>query len=138
MFHIDDKIQTSSFNLGDWPLSTVLLKNEQAYPWFILVPRRDSVQEIFQLNHKDRAQLMEEINQLSQIVHNYFKPDKLNVGALGNIVSQLHVHVIARKQDDPLWPQGVWQSSQISNPYADAQLQHLLGNVGKLITASFT
>ncbi|WP_058472386.1 HIT domain-containing protein [Legionella quateirensis] len=117
MFDIDERIQSTGFFLGDWPLSRVFLKNEAQFPWFILVPRVENVQEIYQLNKQDRQILMEEMNQLSLLVATYFKPDKLNIGALGNVVSQLHVHVIARNVSDSLWPQGIWQTSNNSVPY---------------------
>lgn len=132
MFDIDDRIRSTSFILGEWPLSTVLLKNEQAYPWLILVPRHESVQEIYQLSKQDRALLMEEINQLSLLVQEYFKPEKLNIGALGNIVAQLHVHVIGRNKQDSLWPQGVWQSSHHPNSYTEEQLKKLLPDLQAL------
>ena len=126
MFQIDERIQSTCFTLGDWPLSRVLLKNERVYPWLILVPRKDNIQELFQLKKEERYQLMEEINQLSDLMNDYFKPSKLNVGALGNVVSQLHVHVIARYQKDPLWPQGIWQSSMIASSYEEEELSTLL------------
>ncbi|CAM2828203.1 HIT domain-containing protein [Legionella worsleiensis] len=125
MFRIDDRIQSTSFILGDWPLSRVFLKNEAQFPWFILVPRVDNIEEIYQLNKEQRQVLMEEINQLSLLVKAHFKPDKLNVGALGNVVSQLHVHVVARDVTDSLWPQGIWHSLYHPVPY-DAPTAHTL------------
>ncbi|RUR20068.1 HIT domain-containing protein [Legionella sp. km535] len=117
MFLIDERIQSTGFVLGDWPLSRVFLKNEAQFPWFILVPRVENIQEMYQLNKQERLILMEEMNQLSVLVVDYFKPDKLNIGALGNVVSQLHVHVVARNEHDSLWPHGIWQSSNSPVPY---------------------
>lgn len=136
MFSLDDRIQSTCFDLGDWPLSRVLLKNEQAYPWFILVPRKVNVQEIYQLEKADREALMEEINQLSLIINDFFKPDKLNIGALGNVVPQLHVHVVARMQHDALWPQGIWQSLIRATPYHEKQIEPLLFSLRELVSAS--
>lgn len=140
MFLIDERIQSTGFVLGDWPLSRVFLKNEAQFPWFILVPRVENIQEMYQLNKQERLILMEEINQLSVLVVDYFKPDKLNIGALGNVVSQLHVHVVARNEHDSLWPQGIWQSSNSPVPYdnetADALVlvfQDLILEAGKRI-----
>ena len=133
MFCIDERIQSTSFLLGDWPLSRVFLKNEDSYPWFILVPRRENIQEIHQLVKEERQILMEEINQLSLIVKDNFKTDKLNIGALGNVVSQLHIHVIARNKKDTLWPQGLWQSSMNSTPYEEQRLNKLLPDLQELI-----
>lgn len=120
VFHVDERLQSSSFILTDWPLSRVLLKNHADYPWLILVPRRQHVTEITQLCKADREQLMEESYQLANIMHNVFHPDKINIGALGNIVSQFHYHVVGRFHHDPLWPQGVWQAANEDKPYADA------------------
>ena len=135
MFCIDERIQSTCFTLGDWPLSSVFLKNEQAYPWFILVPRKSSIQEICQLEHDERHFLMEEINYLSLLVMDYFTPDKLNIGALGNVVSQLHIHVVARTQQDPLWPQGIWQTSMRVTPYSKERLNSLLSSWRELVRA---
>lgn len=131
---IDTRILSTSFALGDWPLSRVFLKNEQAYPWFILVPRTPSIQEIYQLNKNERMLLMEEINQLSLFINEHFHPYKLNIGALGNIVSQLHIHVVGRKQDDPLWPQGIWQSAMQTTPYTEDQLNQQLPSLREKIS----
>ncbi|HAT1774896.1 HIT domain-containing protein [Legionella pneumophila] len=135
MFCIDDRIKSSSFIIGEWPLSTVLLKNDASYPWFILVPRRMNIQEIHQLEKSDRFLLIEEINQLSLLASDYFKPDKLNIGALGNIVPQLHIHIVIRRKSDPLWPQGIWQASMPSIPYPESELKSLLPTLGDLVGA---
>ncbi|MDP3560611.1 MAG: HIT domain-containing protein [Legionellaceae bacterium] len=128
-FAVDYRIEATCVALGDWPLSRVFLKNNKNYPWLILVPRQDDIQEIEQLSQTLRYQLMDEISQLSTIVRQQFQPDKLNVGTLGNIVSQLHVHVIARYTSDVLWPQGVWQSMQIETPYNENILKELVSNL---------
>lgn len=133
MFTIDSRITSSCFELGDWPLSRVYLKNEASYPWFILVPRQPDVHEIHQLTKNDRALLIEEINQLSLLVQRLFKPAKLNVGALGNIVPQLHIHIIGRTTEDSLWPQGVWQSALQATPYSDDYLSCHLSELKRLI-----
>ena len=116
-FEVDSRIQTSSFWLGEWPLSSVYLKNDANFPWIILVPRVDDVQEIYQLSKVNRYLLMDEMAMLSTIMSDFFKPDKLNVGALGNIVSQLHLHVVARFKSDKVWPHSVWQSGITAAPY---------------------
>lgn len=123
---IDPRIASTCYQLADWPLSRVYLKNNAHYPWFILVPRQDNIQEIDQLPQPLQHQLIEEISQLSTIVKKQFKPDKLNVGTLGNIVSQLHIHVIARFTHDDLWPHGVWQTALTSTPYTDAEIDKLI------------
>ena len=116
-FSIDRRITSTCFELIDWPMSRVFLKNNVNYPWFILVPRQENIQDIDQLPQPLQHTLIDEISQLSSIVKELFKPDKLNIGTLGNIVSQLHVHVVARFTHDDLWPHGVWQAVQTSTPY---------------------
>ena len=119
-FQLDERLLASSFQLVDWPLSRVLLKNNADYPWFILVPRRQHLTEISDFSKSDRYQLMDEIHQLSLVVQDLFKPDKINIGALGNIVAQFHMHVVARFHHDPLWPQGIWQSTTKEKSYVES------------------
>ena len=133
-FIIDTRIMSTCFELGDWALSRVLLKNNAAYPWLILVPRQDLLQEIEQLSQQSRHVFMDEISQLSSIVRAYFKPDKLNIGTLGNIVPQLHMHIIARFTTDFLWPHGVWQADQITTSYEENTLTTLLSDLRLLVS----
>lgn len=133
MFLIDERIQSTCFMLGDWPLSRVFLKNDQQYNWFILVPRKENIQEIYHLSKNDRELLMEEINQLSLLVKKKFNPDKLNIASLGNIVSQLHIHVVGRRSNDVLWPQGIWQSSSGTMPYNMNELSPELSSLSEQI-----
>lgn len=126
MFILDERIESTCFFLSDWPLCRVLLKNESTYPWIILVPRKNNLQELLDLEKKERDLLMDEIHKASCIIKHYFKPDKLNVATLGNIVSQLHLHIVGRSHNDALWPQGVWQSALQSLPYTEEQLETLL------------
>ncbi len=108
MFMLHPKLVQDSFFLGDFPLSRLLIQKDANYPWFILVPRRERVTEIYQLAPSDRQQLMTESCWLAETLHKVFTPDKLNIAALGNQVPQLHIHHIARFQDDAVWPKPVW------------------------------
>jgi len=92
----------------DWQLSRVLLVDDRRFPWIVLVPRRAALAELHDLDAYDRPLLMEEIARASAAISRAFRPDKINVAALGNIVSQLHIHVVARTHDDPAWPGPVW------------------------------
>jgi diadenosine tetraphosphate (Ap4A) HIT family hydrolase len=103
------------------PLCRVLLMKDRRFPWLILVPEREAVREIHELPPDDRRQLIEEITLVSQALERLFEPARLNVGALGNIVPQLHVHVIARFETDPAWPGPVWGSGA-AVPYADEEI----------------
>jgi diadenosine tetraphosphate (Ap4A) HIT family hydrolase len=128
-FTVDDRITSTCFHLGDWPLSCVFLKNNVNYPWLILVPRHLNLQELHELPEESQGLLMRELCALSKITQKTFKSDKLNIGALGNVVSQLHLHVIARFTHDDLWPHGVWQSDQHVTPYPELKITPLLASL---------
>jgi len=107
-FSLDPRLRADTAVLGELPLCHVGLMLDARYPWLILVPRRADMREISDLDAADRAALIEEIALCSQAVQHMFAPDKLNVGALGNIVSQLHIHILARSKGDAAWPGPVW------------------------------
>ncbi|TNE36209.1 MAG: HIT family protein [Alphaproteobacteria bacterium] len=92
----------------DLPISRLLLIRDARYPWIILVPRHPHLKELHQLNESDYRELAGEIKIASQLMAELFKADKVNVGALGNLVPQLHIHVIARNIGDAAWPGPVW------------------------------
>ena len=133
---IDPRLTTTTITLGDWPLSRVFLKNNAQYPWFILVPRVAFVRDIDELEREARHRLIDEIAQLSSLVRRHFKPDKLNVGTLGNIVPQLHIHIVARFKNDSLWPHGIWQADIKETPYTNETLQPLLDVLRKEIAST--
>jgi len=94
--------------LGDLPLSRLLVVNDANWPWLLLVPRRPGVSEIIDLDEVERAQLMTEIARVGNALKEVTGCDKLNVAALGNVVPQLHVHIIARRSGDAGWPKPIW------------------------------
>jgi diadenosine tetraphosphate (Ap4A) HIT family hydrolase len=98
--------------------------NDATYPWIILVPERLGAREIFELAETDRLALMEEVAISSRALWEAFQPDKLNVAALGNLVPQLHVHVVARFRSDPAWPAPVWGKTEV-RPYSEDALQEM-------------
>jgi diadenosine tetraphosphate (Ap4A) HIT family hydrolase len=110
-FDLHPRLAADSILVGHLPLSTLLLFNDARYPWFILVPRRAGTTEIFQLPESDQQQLCRESAMLARNLMHSFHADKINVGALGNLVPQLHVHHIARFTTDPAWPGPVWGHS---------------------------
>ncbi len=110
------QLQKDCHLLGHLKLSTVLLLNDARYPWIILVPQRPDLRELIDLDSGDRIQLLEESSLVQQVLLDLFRPEKLNVGALGNLVPQLHLHHVARFSDDPAWPGPVWGHSP-AQPY---------------------
>ena len=94
--------------VGDLPLSRLLVSKDANYPWLLLVPRHTGVGEIIDLDTADRAQLMIEIAQTGAALKAVTACDKLNIAAIGNVVPQLHVHVVARRRSDAAWPKPIW------------------------------
>lgn len=108
MFELHPRLAEDTLAVGDFPLCRLLLMNDASYPWFILVPRRAEIREIFELARHDQQQLLDESSQLSRVLNRVFYADKLNIAALGNMVPQLHIHHIVRYQSDRAWPNPVW------------------------------
>ena len=133
-FNLDSRLENSSYKILDWPLSEVRLKDNLYFPWIILIPRVSStITEIFELTTDQQAILMNEITQLSKKMCQFFNADKINIGTLGNIVSQLHVHVIARFQNDPAWPHSVWQASILEKTYTDVDREKLIVDLREIL-----
>lgn len=111
-FQLDARLAEDTQELARWPLSRVLLMDDARYPWLILVPERDGVTELIDLEPSDQALMWAESLLLGRLMRSVFKPDKLNVAALGNVVAQLHVHHVARFRGDEAWPAPVWGAGQ--------------------------
>ena len=137
LFEIDSRLIDSCIHLGQWPLSSVLLKNNAHFAWCILVPRKPQLTAIHDLPQNLQHLLIDEIHQLSTIMLNYFKPQKINTGILGNMVSQLHIHVVGRYRTDPLWPHGIWQENQPTLLYSEEIITKLEDELKLLITKAF-
>jgi diadenosine tetraphosphate (Ap4A) HIT family hydrolase len=121
-------IEADSVFVADLDLCQVRLINNAKFPWVLLLPRREAVVEIIDLSASDQIQLMREISMTSRIFKDIFNPDKLNVAALGNVVPQLHIHVIARYSHDEAWPQPVWGSGE-SEAYDEYELNQRLSQI---------
>jgi diadenosine tetraphosphate (Ap4A) HIT family hydrolase len=137
VFALDPRLQQDTLPIGDFPLSRLLLSNDSNYPWFILVPRRDDISEIFQLDVADQVQLWKETTALAEMLKDSFDADKLNVAALGNVVSQLHMHVIVRKREDAAWPAPVW-GKHPAKPYSAEQIAVIRERLRLVLTDDFT
>ena len=118
-FELDKRLASDSFVVADMQLCRVLLMNDSRYPWLVLVPRCDGLVELADLDRARQHELLDEIHRADNALRQLGSFDKLNVAALGNVVSQLHVHVIARRIGDHAWPAPVWGSGA-AQPYEDA------------------
>lgn len=136
MFVLDSRLQQDSLVLGDFPLCQLLLSKDANYPWFILVPRRADISEVFQLEGDDQQQLWSETSYLAEALQSAFAADKMNVAALGNVVSQLHMHVIVRYRDDVAWPAPVWGKCQ-AQAYTDEQVEGIRQRLRAVLDARF-
>lgn len=128
MFVLHERLAADTAVVCDWPLSAVLLANDATYPWLILVPRREGLRDFHDVAAADRPALMDEIDRASRALQALHAPDKINVAALGNMVPQLHVHVIARTTTDPAWPGPVWGAAP-PVPYDPAALDEVLARL---------
>ena len=125
MFELAKELQRDCIEIADWSLCKVLLMNDSQYPWFILVPKVEGARDIIDLSESEQNVLHLESRQLQHLIREVFSPYKLNVAALGNVVEQLHIHHIARYQDDIAWPKPVWGTFPVK-PYSNEQLLILL------------
>lgn len=132
-FALHHRLEADTVEVATWPLCRVRLMNDRTYPWLILVPQRDNIREIHELMPDDRNRLINEIALAGRLLEEAVKADKINVGALGNRVEQLHVHVIARFKTDPAWPGPVW-GARPTEPYDSASLQHTLRMLREAMT----
>ena len=122
MFILDPRLQHDTIALGRFPLSLLRLMNDRTYPWLILVPQRPDIREIYQLEPVDQQQLLRESSRLAATLAALFRPDKLNIAALGNVVPQLHLHHVVRFRNDPAWPAPVWgKTAPVAYPADELQ-----------------
>lgn len=133
-FTLHERLEADTFEVAELTLCSLRLMNDARYPWLILVPRQKEIRELTDLSEAEQRQLFKESAIASRALDELFAPDKLNIGALGNVVSQFHWHVVARYQDDDAWPAPVWGFGE-AQPYNEAsataritQLQHALAH----------
>ena len=138
-FKLDTTLNKDCTILGHFDLCTLLLMNDANYPWCILVPQRADITEIYQLSDEDQQQLTRESSLLASTMNSLFQADKINIAALGNVVKQLHIHHVARYQDDLCWPAPIWGKNPVK-PYtsgAEEQIaKQLLDALGNHLTPS--
>lgn len=130
MFELHAQLAKDCTVIGDLPLSKLLLMNDANYPWFVLVPMQPNKREWYELDAANQQQLLCETNALAKFLKEKTGARKMNIGALGNMVPQLHVHVIARFENDVAWPSPVWGKAP-AKPYGEAPLAEAVA-LGKI------
>ncbi|EGW20441.1 HIT domain-containing protein [Methylobacter tundripaludum] len=120
-FQLHPRLEQDCIAIGRFELCRLLMMNDSQYPWFILVPERADLQEIYQLNKAERELLTEESSYLAENMAALYKADKMNIAAIGNKVPQLHIHHIVRYQVDKAWPAPVWGKFD-AVPYTERQI----------------
>ena len=135
MFQLHQQLDQDCVWVGDLPLCRVLLMNDSQYPWLILVPRRESLTEIFEMEEGDKQQLLGEMRVINEAMNTLFSPDKMNIAALGNMVPQLHIHCIARFKNDIAWPKPVWGVYE-AEAYTSAELALRVDNLRDVLLPS--
>ena len=124
-FALDPRLAADTLWVADWALSTVRVMDDARFPWVILIPRRAQIQELHDLGHGEALVLLQEVQRASKGLQRIFQPDKINIGVLGNVVAQLHIHVVARWRTDAAWPGPVWGKSDPES-YSDQARQAMV------------
>ena len=127
-FELDPHLAADTVPVADWALSRVLLMKDARFPWLILVPRRVGLTELHDLSHAEGLVLMEELKRASAGLKSASGAAKINIGALGNLVPQLHIHVVARNPDDAAWPGPVWGAGT-AEPYVPGAAEALVAKL---------
>ena len=131
-FVLHPRLMADTAVIVDWSLSRVLLMNDKRFPWIVLVPRRPNLVELFELDETSRTVLTNEIARAAERLKSWASlrggTDKINVGIIGNLVPQLHVHVVSRRRGDAVWPSTVWGAGQPEH-YGAAELMRVVGEI---------
>ena len=124
-FQLHPRLQQDSLAVGQFNLSELRLINDSQYPWFILIPKRTEISEIYQLSELEQQQLQQESSLLAKTLADLFNADKMNIAAIGNMVPQLHIHHIVRYKTDIAWPAPVWGKFDAA-PYHKQQAEEII------------
>ncbi len=131
-FSLHPQLEKDTIFIGKLNLSNILLMNDSRYPWIILVPRIENAVDITDLTTENRLELIEEINQVATAIKQHYQPDRLNIAMLGNIVPQLHCHIIARFKTDFAWAKPVWGIGD-ANPYTTIEKEKTIKLLRKIL-----
>ena len=124
-FELHPRLAASGYEVGRLGGCILLLKNNALFPWFILVPEVEGVEDLHQLSPDDYVEILSVVRRVSEFVSDYFQPEKLNVASIGNQVRQMHVHIVGRSADDSAWPGTVW-AFEGKRPYASEEAETIL------------
>lgn len=133
-FSVEERLIADTRPVTDWPLCRVLLMNDRRFPWLILVPRREYLRDFHDVSAADKPAFLAEIDRAGAALQRATGAHKMNVAALGNLVPQLHVHVIARFESDAAWPRPVWGVGQ-AEPYGPGEAENFLGRLSRELEA---
>ena len=131
MFKIHKKFEKTTHYIADLKLCQIRLQDNAKFPWIMLIPKRNKVSQILDLNRKDQIRLMDEIQYCSKIMKKNFPCDNLNVEKVGNIVPQLHIHIVPRHKKDPSWPLSIWVVK--GEPYSKFALSKMIVKLQSII-----
>ena len=133
MSKVNKSFLKDSYHIADLKLCNIRLINNRKFPWIILIPKRENITDITELNLKDQILLMREIVHCSKLMKKIFKTSKLNIEKIGNVVPQLHIHIIARFKADSSWPLSVWVVKKSS--YSKSLLKKMITKISKSFTS---
>ena len=131
MFKIHKKFEKTTHYIADLKLCQIRLQDNAKFPWIMLIPKRNKISQILDLNRKDQIRLMDEIQYCSKIMKKNFPCDNLNVEKVGNIVPQLHIHIVPRHKKDPSWPLSIWVVK--GKPYSKLALSKMIIKLQSII-----
>lgn len=131
-FILHPQLEKDTFFIGSLNISDILLMNDSRYPWIILVPRINNVCDITDLEDAERIQFNEEVHQIASLIKKSYQPERINIAMLGNVVPQLHCHIIPRFKEDFAWAKPVWGIGE-SIPYTKEQQEKIIPLLQKLL-----
>lgn len=126
-FALNERLAAGGFEIARMHGCRILLKNEANFPWFIVVPEvPQGIEDLHQLDEQTFAEVMVAVRNVSRFTEDHFRPEKLNVACIGNIVRQMHIHVVGRSMDDPAWPGVVW-AFEGKRKYGEGEAERIVG-----------
>jgi diadenosine tetraphosphate (Ap4A) HIT family hydrolase len=132
MFQLDERLQNDTVELGSIGINKILLANDSQYPWIILVPQIENVSELYHLNAEQQQETLQTISFIGQKMEEHFKADKMNIANIGNIVKQLHIHIVARFEKDLAWPAPIWGKAPMKR-YEKSELEELCSTLQSVL-----